>query len=135
MADDQKYRPNDVQHYPLHMIVGIVPPSHTDELIAALQQAGVSDGDLDLAQGEADAERIVSATEGGFFGRLAGALAAGEDQSQRQAYVEALRSGDAVVRVRLGTNTQKQSISTIIADYGGHFINYYGQWVVESLMP
>jgi uncharacterized protein with von Willebrand factor type A (vWA) domain len=78
--------------------------------------------------------RIVEATEHGFFGRLAALLGA-DDQEQRRQYVEALNEGDAVVRVHLEDEARKTALGELLAQHGGRFINYYGRWAVESLLP
>lgn len=131
---DEQYRPQDVHHYPLHSVIAIVPPSAATGLIAALEQAGIASNDIDIAKGDADAQRIDD-TATGFRGWLMNALPMNEEFVQRQQYVEAMRQGDPVIRVRLADENQKQAVSEIIADHGGHYINYYGRWVVESLRP
>ena len=135
MSEAQDYRPEDVQRYPLNMVVAIIAPEDATSVISALTTSGIASDQLDVASGANDGQRIEDATERGLLGRLTGALAPTEEVTQRQAYVEALRTGAAVIRVHLPDATQKAAVGELLAAHGGHFINYYGRWTVESLMP
>lgn len=130
---DEQYRPRDVQQYPRNMVVAILAPAATTATIEALRAAGVAQDHIDVAQGDADAQRIVDETESGVLGRLTGFLAPGEEHDQRAEYVAAMRGGDAVIRVVSDDQAQKETIRQALVANGARFINFYGRWTVETL--
>ena len=134
MSDEPGHEPQNIGDYPLHMVAGIVPPDRTSAAIHALTSAGFADTAIDSAEGNAAADAIVGATERGVLGQLSKLLPS-EEHEQRADYVDALRAGDAVVRVVVSGAEQKRAAAEALLDNGGHFINYYDEWTVEQLAP
>ncbi|MDZ4721064.1 MAG: hypothetical protein SH847_21600 [Roseiflexaceae bacterium] len=134
MSEDHAHQPTNIEDYPLHMIVGIVPPSAVPKIIATLTEQQVPDDAIEVAQGVADAEQMGDAGEEGILTNLAHIFASTEEHTQRDQYAQAIQAGNAVVRIKLEDETKKREIGQILADNGGHFINYYGRWAIETLI-
>ena len=92
---------------------------------------------VEILSGSADAERIdPSGRTGGHWLRIKRAVALGAaDQSVDLAlYEAALRNGRAVLVVR-ASGEQRDAVTDVLRDAGAHFVNYYGRWVTEEIIP
>jgi hypothetical protein len=58
MTSNEDFRPEQVDQYPLHMVVGVLPPTAGTAAIAGLLAAGIGEESIDLAQGKSAAQRI-----------------------------------------------------------------------------
>ncbi len=133
MSDANARLSRDGGHYPLHMILSIVPSTAVDDILADLQILGILAEQVDVAQGEADAQRIITAGKQARFEHIAEILQFGQDQLQRTEYITALQQGHTVLFTRLASDAQRKAVATALAQRGGHFINYYGRWTIETL--
>ena len=125
----------DTQHYPLHMILGIVSPAAVNDVLADLETLGIPSEGRHVAQGAADAQRIADGRASSVFEYIAEKLQFSDDQDQRRVYLTALQHGDAVIGTRIAMDTQKAIVAKAFVQHGGHTIHYYGRWTVEVLQP
>lgn len=127
------HRPRDVRRYPRGKVVAILPKGAAEGVLAALRAAGVAATRIDLASGQADAQRVRDETARGVLCRLTHLLTPGEEFVQRERYLGAMREGESVVRVSLPDPSERRRVARLIASRGGYFLNYYGAWTVERL--
>jgi hypothetical protein len=132
MTSNEDFRPEQVDQYPLHMVVGVLPPTAGTAAIAGLLAAGIGEESIDLAQGKSAAQRIEDENDDdSLLGRIFGKS---DEIEQREKYVEALQNGEAVIRVQVDSDEQKLLVKDELATHGAYFVNYYGRWTVETLI-
>jgi hypothetical protein len=123
----------------------------TDQLLAVLNDRRAADAALSALAGDGPATDAVVRLEGdegiarldahGVRGgwwmravRIVGLLAA--DQSVDLAtYEAALRDGRVVIAVRVKGSTDRRRVARLLAEAGGHFINYFGRLSTEDMVP
>ena len=125
----------DASHYPLHMVLSIVSPAAVSDILSDLETIGILSEHIDVAQGEADAQRMIAMGKHAWFEHIAELIQLGDDQVQRTRYVTALQEGHAVLFARLTLDIQKTAVAKALVQRGGYCINYYGRWIVETLHP
>lgn len=104
----------------------------------ALVTAGFLESEIDVAHGEAAAEKLRAGTGRSGIANIAMRLVAkfglpNDEMAQRRRYEEALRDGQFVITVVAPTDERKVLASQIIHDHGGSFIHFFGQRTFEVM--
>lgn len=107
-------------------------------LLRPLADAGFGSDAVALLEGDEGIARLdAHGVRGGWWMRavrIIGLLAA--DQSVDLAtYEAALRDGRAVIVVRVRRGADRRRVARLLADAGGHFINYFGRLSTEDIVP
>ena len=99
---------------------------------AALVSAGFTEA-VDVHCGPADAQRIdFDGTEHGPLARLSHALHQLTVEGSHMQHYELL-AGHCVIMVRTKDADERQRALAIVNANGGHFINQFGYWAVETV--
>lgn len=125
--------------YPEGRVVAIVEtPENLWDAEEALVTSGFLESEIDVAYGEAAAEKFSAGTGRKGIANIAMRLVAriglpNDEMAMRHRYEEALRDGQFVVAVVTPTNDRKVLASQLIHDHGGSFIHYFGERTFEVM--
>lgn len=132
---------NDVPpQYPEGRVVGIVDTvEQLESAVAALTSNGFLRSEIEVLYGEGAADRLDATT--GRTGladlvmRLVAALGMPDDETMMKAdYEQALRDGRFLVLVLALTEERKNLAARLLAEHGGHFVNFLGRFTIETLV-
>lgn len=126
--------------YPEGNVVGIL--DNLDQLesaIIALTGNGFLQSEIDVACGEAAAERLAANTGRSGLAdlamRIVTALGMPDDETIVKAgYEQALRDGHFVVLALAPTEERKELAAKLLAEHGGHSVNFLGRSTIEKMM-
>ena len=124
--------------YPTDSLLAVLPDAeHAAASAAAVNAAGVPDKDITVLRGEEGASRFdpTGAVHGAFtrLRRLVSFTVM--DQLPDMAWYDAaIRSGQAVVMVRVRGDDSKADAIRILRDHDAHFVNYYGRFATEEIV-
>lgn len=126
--------------YPNEQVVGIFANwTHARHAIAEINDAGFAADKVGVLHGPEGARRLDASGErhgllaqiSRFFQKFADL----DDQHTRR-HEQELLAGHILVQVHVGDDeAAKTRVCQILRKHGGYFINYYGQWAVENLVP
>ena len=128
--------PGRIGHPTNRLIAVIDDPTEAAAALADLRASGIAPADLELLRGTEGADRMDgSGEQSGWLGRLRRAFDFTlMDQLVDFAWYEsALRSGRAVIMVRVRGDAPKARAHAILREHHGHFTNYYGRFATEEL--
>jgi hypothetical protein len=124
--------------YPTDSLLAVLPdPERAAEAAAALKAASVPDRDITILRGDEGASRFdPTGAVHGVFARLRRIVSfTVMDQLPDMAFYDvAIRSGQAVVMVRLRGDDRKSEAIRILRELGAHFVNYYGRFATEEIV-
>jgi len=124
--------------YPTDSLLGVLPdPEHAAAAAAALKASGIGDKDITVLRGDEGASRFdPTGAVHGLFARLRRLVSfAVMDQLPDMAWYDAaIRSGQAVVMVRIRGDERKAEAIETLRDNGAHFVNYYGRFATEEIV-
>jgi hypothetical protein len=124
--------------YPTDSLLAVIPdPERAVASAAALKAAGIPDSDITMLRGDEGASRFdPTGAVHGIFTRLRRIVSfAVMDQLPDMAWYDAaVRSGQAVVMVRVRGDDAKAEAIRILRDHGAHFVNYYGRFATEEIV-
>lgn len=126
-------------HYPTDMLLGVIDDA--DAAQAALQELterGFNADEIRVLCGPAGARQLdVSGKEHGILGRLSRLLlnvADTESESIRR-HEQELEAGHFLVALPAAEPAARERAREVLLKHGGHYINFYGAWTVETLDP
>ena len=122
-------------HYPTNKIFAIINrPQDAEAAIEALTSAGIERAAIEVYSGLEQAHRADAPD--GFFAKIRHAITTGGEESVYiERHKEALLAGHTLIGVPVQDDAAKHAIRDVLAANHGHFINYYGQWTIEELLP
>jgi hypothetical protein len=124
--------------YPTDSLLAVVPdPNLAAEAAAALKAAGTPDRDITILRGHEGASRFdPTGAVHGLLARLRRLVSfAVMDQLPDMAWYDAaIRSGQAVVMVKIRGHDPKAEAIRILREKGAHFVNYYGRFATEEIV-
>ncbi|MEA2652169.1 MAG: hypothetical protein QOI85_1890 [Chloroflexota bacterium] len=124
--------------YPTGWILGVIDdPSDAAEVEAELAGAGIGGDDRMVLTGAEGAKRLDGlGSQSGFLARMRRATQylAMDQMPDFLMYEVALRDGHTVVGVR-PDDADRTAAVEVLKRYGGHFINRFGAWSTEEVLP
>ena len=124
--------------YPIDSLLAVLPgPERAASAAAALKDAGIPDKDITILRGPEGASRFdPTGAVHGLVARLRRIVSfTVMDQLPDMAWYDAaIRTGQAVVMVRLRGDELKGEAVRIVRDQGAHFVNYYGRFATEEIV-
>ena len=121
--------------YPKGRVAGAVDGLAVPAVVADLTAAGFAAGEIGVLIGEADARRFHDAGNPpgpwGLAKRVA--LSMGGDLDLIHQAEAELLAGDALVDVAVDGDDAQLRARDILLRHGGHFINHFKRWTIESL--
>lgn len=128
-------RLHDGMHYPVGHLIGVLRNADEAEQAAqSLYDAGYSD--IEVLEGPAAREVIESSERAAHplaraWARLSTYLS--DDADTRQAALDALDQGHAIVMVRAPSAAQQDQAEGILRAHGAHSLAYFGRWAITEL--
>ena len=124
--------------YPTDSLLAVLPePERAASAAAALKAAGIPDKDITILRGDEGASRFdPTGAVHGLFTRLRRIVSfTVMDQLPDMAFYDAaIRSGQAVVMVRVRGDDDKAEGIRILREHEAHFVNYYGRFATEEIV-
>ena len=124
--------------YPTDSLLAVVPdPERAAAAAAGVKATGIADKDITILRGDEGAARFdPTGAVHGVFTRLRRLVSfTVMDQLPDMAWYDAaIRSGQAVVMVRVRGDDSKAAAIRILRDHGAHFVNYYGRFATEEIV-
>jgi hypothetical protein len=133
----------DMLVYPTEKVVGVVDDrAQLDGLLAALSDAGVPSGEVEVLSGEAGQQQLDPS--GDDHGPLAKAMrtvqkALGDEAARLEKLNAEIEAGSYVVQVGLteedddAREQEKQRVGAILKDRGARDVAFYGEYQIEEL--
>lgn len=142
-ADKQPHDANDKSDfipYPTNRVVGIIDDAgDVQGALCDLKSAGFGPDDIRLLTGEAGARRID--IKGDEHGPLAHVVRSVQEVlgsyeiEHLTRYEQELLAGHFGIGVIARDAEDRGKVSKILKSHHGHFINFYGRWIMERLEP
>jgi predicted GTPase len=129
------HRPGVQLSYPTGKLVAIIDTLPDAEYARIeLIAAGFAADAIGVQHGTRATERTVHYTDLDPFPHLARLLHVHSfEHEQAVAYEQALRRGQSVIAVHTPTATNRERALGIIEAHKAHYINFYGEWTIETL--
>ena len=122
--------------YPTNRVAGTINDSaDAQAAIEELIKAGFNMDEIDVIFGEEGMRRLDPTGEKhGLLARLQRAfLQLNEEPKHLRHHVEDVLAGHFVIMVLAEESEKQARASQILKSHGGHFINFYGRWTMQSL--
>jgi hypothetical protein len=123
--------------YPRGKVIGVIDsPAQLDGVLTALREQGLSSKDIEVFSGVEGIRRIdPKGRFHGLLGRLTRVMQAlGNELEHIERYEKELRAGHFVVVISAGAERRKE-IARILAEHGGHYVDYFRALSIEHLVP
>ncbi|MBX3032243.1 MAG: hypothetical protein KF809_19035 [Chloroflexi bacterium] len=117
-------------------LVGVIDdPTHAEVARQRLVALGIPAADIEVLTGEADAQRLDSTGEGGWWHRLVrvSQYMVADQSTELVMYDAALRDGRAVIAVRLKDRQHKAEATRILQEAGAHLLSFHGRIQTEEI--
>lgn len=135
MAPPSK-RVSEFISYPTNRVVGTINDSaDAQAAVEELIEAGFNMEEVDVIYGEQGMLRLDPTGEKhGLLARLQRTfLQLNEEPKHLRHHVEDVLAGHFVIMVLVEKPEKREQVAEILASHGGHFINFYGRWTMQSL--
>jgi hypothetical protein len=121
--------------YPEGRVSGAVEGAAADAVVADLTAAGFPADTIGGMAGAEDARRFRDLHDaGGTWGLVKRiALSMGSDLDLARRAEQELLAGNALVEVVVDGDDAKDRVREILLRHGGHFVNYFDRWTIETL--
>ncbi len=126
-------------HYPTNMLVAVInSPEEAEAALQELTDQGFAADQIRVLCGPQGARQLdVSGQEHGILGRLSRLiLRIGDVESESiRRHEKELEAGHFLVAIPAAEPAAREQARGILKSHGGHYLNFYGQWAVETLDP
>lgn len=122
--------------YPTNKVAGTINDSADAQAgIEELIEAGFNTDEIDVIYGEEGMRRLDPTGEKhGLLARLQRTfLQLNEEPKHLRHHVEDVLAGNFVIMVLAEESEKQARAAQILKSHGGHFINFYGRWTMQSL--
>jgi hypothetical protein len=136
-AQHDDSRLHDGMHYPLDHLLGVLPDAQeAEQTVQNLYAAGFTD--VEILEGRLALENLESEERAAHplkyaWERLSIYLSDGDDD--RQAALDALGQGHAIVMVHASGGAQEEQAEGILRAHGARALTYFGRWTITELNP
>jgi|SoiMethySBSTD1v2_1073268.scaffolds.fasta_scaffold638692_2 hypothetical protein len=124
--------------YPTDSLLAVLPdPERAAASAAAVKAVGIADKDITIMRGDEGASRFdPTGAVHGLFARIRRIVSfTVMDQLPDMAWYDAaIRTGQAVVMVRIRGDETKADAVRVLREHGAHFVNYYGRFATEEIV-
>jgi len=127
--------------YPTNHLVSVVDTlEQLRSAVDALTSSGFLDSEVNVSAGEGVADALSATTGRTGWADIAMRLTErvglpNDEMLMKRQYEEALRDGHYVLSVLALTDDRKDRAARIIADHGGHYINFLGRFSIQAMVP
>ncbi len=140
MTERHQYDPDsDTLAFPDDTLVGIIDdPDAVEEAIGDLKDAGVPEDGMQVLCCEDGARRLdPSGKRHGGMERLRRIVQnfGDEDRKHVRRQADEMRAGRFLISVLAEGEEERDRLTNILKERGGHFINHYTSWTVTQLEP
>ncbi len=125
-----------LQRHPENHVFGLVNRSEDIEtILQELGRRGIEEADVQIVRSQADAKASEpdEAKDGPLEGVVRAVERLSEEHEFNELYENKVEAGQCLVGIPISDSIDKETARDILREHGAHFINYYGQWVVEEL--
>jgi hypothetical protein len=139
MVQEASHADQEFIHYPTDMLIGVIDEADAAQAaLHELTERGFNEEEIRVLCGPEGAKQLdVSGKEHGLLGRLARLLlnvADGESEAIRR-HEQELQAGHFLIAVPAAEPAARERAREILLEHGGHYINFFGAWTVETLDP
>jgi len=137
---EDRQPPGEIR-YPTDHVLGVLDAeAQLTSAIQALRSGGFLESELQVATGQAAADRLdASAGRGGLAGlaiRIAESLGIENDEmSLKSRYEEAMRDGHFVLAVAAPTKERKDLAAELLREHGAHTVASFGRFTITGIVP
>ncbi|HJU89568.1 MAG TPA: hypothetical protein VJ672_09255 [Gemmatimonadaceae bacterium] len=124
--------------FPYNAVVGVIDDTaQLESAVQALDANGFGEDKVSVLSGEAGVRMIdAKGQRKGLLARIFRVIdALGTEREHTARHVKALEDGHFIVVVDAPDEAAISRARDTLAAHGGHFINYYGRWTEEDLVP
>ncbi|HEX9442037.1 MAG TPA: hypothetical protein VF909_20275, partial [Roseiflexaceae bacterium] len=123
--------------YPTDKLIAIIDAMpDAEQARQELLEAGFAPDAIGVQHGTRAAEQTVHSTDFDPFPHLARLLHVHSiEHEQAVVYEQALRQGQRVIAVHAPKAEARERALGIMEAYNAHYVNFYGQWTIETLKP
>ena len=127
--------------YPTNHVVSIVDtPEQLRSAVDALTSSGFLDSEVNVTAGEGIADALSATTGRTGWADIAMRFTSrvglpNDEMLMKRQYEDALRDGHYILLVFAATDDRKDSAARIIAEHGGHYVNYLGRFSIQAMVP
>lgn len=127
--------------YPTNHVVAIVDtPEQLRSAVTALTSGGFLESEVNVSAGEGFADALGATTGRTGWADLAMRFTdrvglPNDEMLMKRQYEDALRDGHYILLVFAATDDRKDSAARIIAEHGGHYVNYLGRFSIQAMVP
>ncbi len=124
--------------YPAGWTLSVFDDADTDAAVAELKASGVAGNELIVLKGPDARHRMERlGASSGIVARMRRGLQqlTMDQMPDLHVYEEALDDGRAIVGLHIGDAERRRSAIATIGRHGGHFVNRFGNWATEEIMP
>lgn len=122
--------------YPTNRVVGTIDdPGAARTAVEALLEAGFNMDEIDVLYGEEGARRLdPTGKEHGVLARVQRTVLHMNDEDEYlRHHMEDILAGHFVIMVLAKEPEKREKVREILKSHGGHFIRFFGTWVIRSL--
>ena len=123
--------------YPANRVIGSVSTSgDLKATITELNAVGFGQKEVSVLCGQKGASRLdVTGEQRGLLGRIYRFIErfGDMDLDLLKDYKNELLTGHFLIAVDVGNEEQRKRVADILASHGGHRVNFFGRWVIETL--
>ena len=137
-SDSSAHRPRMLASFVNHMVGVMDDPDQAQAALQALMsEEHLNEGDIELLSGEAGQDRLdFTGERHGLIGRLRRQVQKMTDEYEHaRRYEDELLRGHYLLLVEVRHEQQARRVCHLLRAHGGHFIHYYGPYMVQQFCP
>ena len=138
MTLQEPHRPRMLASFVNHMIGVLDDPDQAEAALQALMaEEHFTEHDIELLSGEAGQDRLdFTGERHGLLARLRRQIQKMTDEYEHaRRYEDELLRGRYLVVVHVTHEEQARRVCHLLRSHGGHFIHYYGPYIVQQFCP
>ena len=124
--------------YPAGWTLSVFDDAKTDAVVAELKDSGIAaDAMIVLSGPDARHQMERLGASSGIVARMRRGLQqlTMDQMPDLHVYEEALDDGRAIVGIHIADAGRRQAAIVVIRRHGGHFVNRFGNWATEEIIP
>ena len=135
--ESEKHKGSDFILYPTNKVIGIIDdPDDCKAALKDLKAAGFTADEIEVVSGEEGAHRLdPTGAEHGPLARFARWIEKAGDLEPKHVsrHEQEVLEGHFGIGVSAKEPEAREKVRKILKAHNGHFINFYGQWAIETL--
>jgi len=139
MSKNNVNRNHEEVRYPENRVVAVIETvPQLERADSALLAGGFLESEIEIICGQGAADKLRANTgRAGITNiamRIVEKLGMPDEETQiKNRYADLLEAGDFVVAVKVASDERKEVATRLLKDNGGHSINFFGRYVIETM--